>query len=265
MSDPDPLALRDLACRVAEEAGALLLGALDGVREVSTKTSPTDVVTEIDRASEELIVRRLLEARPDDAILGEEGGAREGTSGVRWVIDPLDGTVNYLYRIPAFCVAIAAEVGGRAVAGVVHDPSHGDTFAAAEGHGATRNGVPVHPSPADTLATALIGTGFEYRAEVRRVQARVVAEVLPQVRDVRRFGSAALDLCSVACGRLDGYFERGLQPWDSAAATLIVHEAGGVAKQLPDGTWVASGPALFEALHELVASALRSATLENHP
>jgi len=260
-ASPDPLALRDLAVRAAQEAGAFLLEHLPGDRTVTTKSSDTDVVTEVDRASEALLLARLLGERPDDGILGEEGTSRAGTSGIRWVVDPLDGTVNYLYRIPAFAVSVAAEVDGVSVAGCVFDPSRGETFAAALGHGATRNGVPIAPSAATDPGQALVGTGFGYETALRERQGAVVARVLPRVRDIRRGGSAALDLCWVACGRLDAYFERGVQAWDVAAGGLIVREAGGHAGALAAvtgaaaGTWVAAGQGLMEAFSTLVIDA----------
>lgn len=258
---PDPLALRDLAVRAAQEAGAFLLEHLPGDRSVTTKSSDTDVVTEVDRASEALLLARLLGERPEDGILGEEGTSRAGTSGVRWVVDPLDGTVNYLYRIPAFAVSVAAEVDGVSVAGCVFDPSRGETFAAALGHGATRNGVAIAPSSVSDPRQALVGTGFGYETAVRERQGIVIARVLPRVRDIRRGGSAALDLCWVACGRLDAYFERGVQAWDVAAGGLIVREAGGLAGPLgaatgaASGTWVAAGRGLIEAFSTLVIDA----------
>lgn len=266
MTAPDPLALRDLAVRAAQEAGALLLDRLAHQREVSTKSSATDVVTEVDHASEALLLARLLGERPEDGILGEEGTSRTGTSGVRWVVDPLDGTVNYLYRIPAFAVSVAAEVEGVAVAGCVFDPSRGETFAAALGHGATLNGRPIRPGGEADPARALAGTGFGYETAVRERQGAIVARVVPRVRDIRRGGSAALDLCWVACGRLDAYFERGVQPWDVAAGALIVREAGGSAAPLgastgaAAGTWVAAGPALHAAFSTLVIEASNLAT-----
>ncbi len=233
------------------------MDAFLGERQVLTKTSPTDPVTEMDRAAEQLIVDIVLAERPHDGVLGEEGGERAGTSGVRWVLDPLDGTVNYVYRIPAFSVCVGVEVHGEAVAGVVFDAPRGELYAAALGAGATCNGEPIGPTDATELPMSLIGTGFNYTATERARQIRAVAAILPRVRDIRRGGSAALDLCWVARGRLDGYFERGLHPWDSCAATLIVREAGAVAEQLFDETWVASNPALIGPLRELVVSAIR--------
>ena len=213
----------------------LLAGADDLRVDVTTKTSGTDMVSEMDRASEALIVKGILAARPDDAILGEETGARDGTSGVRWVIDPLDGTTNYLYRHPNWAVSVAAEVDGEVMAGVVASPGLHETFSAARGQGAWLNGDPIAVSREVDLASALVGTGFGYLASRRALQAAVLPHVLPAVRDIRRYGVASLDLCWVACGRLDGYFEAGGQPWDVAAGLLIAAEAGAVASGLDGG------------------------------
>jgi myo-inositol-1(or 4)-monophosphatase len=261
----DLAALLDLAVDLATRAGALLMDRFETRRAtVDTKTSATDMVTEIDRASEAFIVKALIEGRPDDGILGEEGASREGTTGLRWVIDPLDGTTNYLYGLPAFAVSIAAELDGRAVVGVVADPSHNETFTATEGGGAFRNGSPIAVSGASDLATALIATGFGYRRDQRARQARVLTEVLPAVRDVRRFGSAALDLCSVACGRLDAYYEVGIQHWDVAAGGLIASEAGAHVEGLREAATgsdrarvIAASPALADPLRRLLDIAMQ--------
>jgi myo-inositol-1(or 4)-monophosphatase len=255
---PDPSELLGLAEGIATEAAALLRDGLDRVREhVGTKSTGTDMVTEMDRAAEALIVDRLLAARPDDGILGEEGTDRPGASGVRWVVDPLDGTTNYLYALPGFAVSIAAELDGVAVAGVVLDVVRDECFAAIRGGGATRNGRAVRVSDEDRLPHALVGTGFSYDSERRRAQAEALVEVLPRVRDVRRLGAAAVDLCSVACGRLDAYFERGLAPWDLAAGGLIAAEAGAVVTDFHGGpavagSVVASTPAVAEELRALL-------------
>lgn len=242
----DPSALAALAEEVAREAGALLLeGQLRSRSMVSTKTSTTDMVSEMDHASEALIVKRLLAARPDDGILGEEGAERSGTSGVRWVVDPLDGTTNYLYGHPAWAVSIAAEVDGTAVAGSVVDPSHGEAFTAAAGAGAFLNGQPIRPSDADDLASALIATGFAYDSARRARQAAVLTHVLPRVRDIRRYGAASLDLCWVACGRQDGYYEVGLQPWDVAAGAVIAAQSGAMVCAVDGGP--PSGPSIMTA------------------
>jgi myo-inositol-1(or 4)-monophosphatase len=230
---PDlPTRLLDLARATAEEA-ALLVGAgrSSAADQVDTKSSSVDVVTAVDTASEELIVRRLLEARPDDGVLGEEGASREGTSGVRWVVDPIDGTVNFLYGLPAYAVSIAAEVDGRTEAGVVLNVATGELFTAVRGHGAwlTAPGAAATrltgSSPGD-LEHTLVATGFGYRAEQRRAQGAVVAQLLPVVRDIRRNGCASLDLCAAAAGRVDAYYELDLKPWDHAAGGLVAAEAG---------------------------------------
>jgi myo-inositol-1(or 4)-monophosphatase len=250
--------LLELAERVAREAGELLLSGADELRvDVGTKSSGTDMVSEMDRAAEALIVEGILASRPDDAILGEETGAREGTSGVRWVIDPLDGTTNYLYRHPTWSVSVAAEVDGVVQAGVVAVPGHRETFTAVRGEGAWLNGEAIAVSKEDDLARALVGTGFGYLAGRRARQAEVLPHLLPVVRDIRRSGVASLDLCWVACGRLDGYYEAGGQPWDVAAGLLIATEAGAVISGLdggpvaPESVMVATpgvAPALFELL-----------------
>jgi myo-inositol-1(or 4)-monophosphatase len=252
--DPHPAALADLAEAAATAAAELLAGALHERRErIETKSSATDLVTEMDRAAEHLIVDQLLAARPDDGVLGEEGSARDGTSGVRWVIDPLDGTTNYVYRHPGVSVSIAAERDGDVVAGVVVDVWTGDRFRAMRGGGATRNDVPIAVGTGDDLSKALVATGFGYSADRRRDQGQLAAQLLPQIRDIRRMGSAALDLCSVACGRVDAYYELGLAPWDFAAGALVVVEAGGSVADLHGGrpstaSIVAGNPVLAELL-----------------
>jgi myo-inositol-1(or 4)-monophosphatase len=213
---------------VAREAGLLLMEGQRGTVEVAeTKSSPTDIVTAVDVASEQLIRSRILAQRPDDGFVGEEGDDLRSTSGVTWIADPIDGTVNYLYGIAAYAVSIAASYEGTVVAGVVHNPAADETFTAALGDGARLNGRRISVGACSDMAQALVGTGFSYRADVRAHQAVEVSRLLPTVRDIRRIGSAALDLCSVACGRLDAYVERGLHPWDLAAGGLIVTEAGG--------------------------------------
>jgi myo-inositol-1(or 4)-monophosphatase len=254
-SSPDPGALVDLASGVAERAGDLLLEAIHRRRTlVETKSTATDMVSEMDRASEALIVEALLAARPDDGIVGEEGSARNGTSGVRWVIDPLDGTTNYLYAHPGWAVSIAAEIVTEietpsdkgVIAGVVLDPMHGDLFTATLGGGARRNGEPTACSGQRELAHALVATGFGYQPVRRGAQAQVLVGLLPHIRDIRRMGAAAVDLCSVACGRVDAYFERGLAWWDLAAGALIASEAGAIVSSL-DGGPVEPGSVLAAA------------------
>jgi myo-inositol-1(or 4)-monophosphatase len=230
---PDPRTdLLELARATAEEAAALVgAGRSSAADQVDTKSSPVDVVTAVDTASEALIVRRLTDARPDDGVLGEEGASREGTSGVRWVIDPIDGTVNFLYGLPAYAVSIAAEVDGRAEVGVVLNVATGELFTAVRGEGAwlTAPGAAamrLHGSAPVSLEQTLVATGFGYRAEQRRRQGGVVARLLPEVRDIRRHGSAALELCAAAAGRVDAYYELDLKPWDHAAGALVAAEAG---------------------------------------
>jgi myo-inositol-1(or 4)-monophosphatase len=219
--------LLGIALDLAREAGDLLLKGREGeVTAAATKSSPTDVVTAMDAAAEELIGRRLTERRPDDGLLAEEGSDRRGSSGIRWVVDPLDGTVNYLYRITHWCVSIAAEDAAGALVGVVHAPVLGKTWTAIRGRGAYRDGRRLQCSEQADLAQAMCATGFGYEAARRATQAQVLTRVLPQVRDVRRFGSAAIDLCHVAEAVVDVYYERGLNPWDLAAGGLIAQEAG---------------------------------------
>ncbi len=255
-----------LAERAARAAGDLIRDERPdhlGVR--STKTSPTDVVTVMDERSERLLRDLLLGERPDDGLLGEEGGGSPGSTGVTWVIDPIDGTVNYLYGLPAYAVSVAAVTGDVRVpggydvlAGCVHNPVTGETFTAARGGGAFLDGGAIGVSQVSDPAQALVATGFGYEAERRRQQAAVLAAVLPQVRDIRRLGSAALDLCQVACGRVDAYFERGLQPWDLAAGELVAREAGAVVSGLVgapagEGFVLAAGPPLHAALEHILA------------
>lgn len=253
--------LLELALDLARRAASLLLDARARPSGgVDTKTSTTDLVSDADRASEELIVSGILAARPDDAVLAEEGASRPGTSGVRWVIDPLDGTTNYLYGIPAWAVSIAAEVDGQVVVGVVADPPHGDLYSAWRGGPACCNGQVIMVSGAINLGTSLVGTGFAYRADRRREQARALPGILPAVRDIRRLGAAALDLCLVARGRLDGYFETGLQPWDMAAGLLIAEAAGARACGYGGGppstrSVVAATPGIADDLLAVLAAA----------
>jgi myo-inositol-1(or 4)-monophosphatase len=234
-----------------------------GVAE--TKSSPTDVVTEMDTGAEQLIRKAVLERRPDDGFLGEEGGADSGASGVRWVIDPIDGTVNYLYGLPAFAVSIGVEVGGTTVAGVVAAPLMGEVYTAVRGAGAWCNGAPVKARPATGLGDALVATGFGYRAERRRRQGEIVRALLPRVRDIRRGGSAALDLCAVAAGRLDGYFERGTHAWDCSAGALIATEAGAVVggfhgAEAGEPMVIAAPRGTFTALHDALVELGADAT-----
>lgn len=241
--------LLSIAWQAARRAGDVLLAGRHDELEVATKTSRTDVVTQMDTASERLIVEAILRARPDDGVLGEEGSARAGTSGVRWVIDPLDGTVNYLYGLPSWAVSIAAEVDGRVDVGVVDVPVLRETFVAVRGQGArwvTDATVRTpQPSTPTRLGECLVATGFGYAAARRDAQARTLTRILPRVRDIRRAGAAAVDLCWAAAGLVDCYYERGLNPWDLAAGALVATESGllvgGPPGEPPSGelTWVA--------------------------
>jgi fructose-1,6-bisphosphatase/inositol monophosphatase family enzyme len=212
------------------------------------------MVSDADRAAEEAISRLLRSERPSDGLLGEEGMSLEGASGRRWVVDPLDGTTNYLYRYRAWCVSVALEDADGGLVGVVHDPLGGETFTAVRGQGAFVNEAPIRVREGADLSRALVATGFGYDPEVRAGQAELLRRVLPQVRDIRRAGAAALDLCHVAAGRLDGYFERGLKAWDLAAGALIVREAGGAVLPLVGGRpgIAAAGPNLIDELADLV-------------
>ncbi|GGO54818.1 fructose-1,6-bisphosphatase [Streptomyces daqingensis] len=250
--------LLELALEAAHRAGALLLDGRPADLGVSaTKSSAVDVVTEMDLASEKLLTGYISEHRPDDGFLGEEGASFEGSSGVRWIVDPLDGTVNYLYGLPSWAVSIAAEFEGETVVGVVESPPRGETFRAVLGHGAFRNAQPLHCRPAPPLDQALVGTGFNYVAERRAAQAELVRQLIPRVRDIRRSGSAAVDLCDVAAGRLDAFYERGLHAWDLAAGDLIAREAGARTGGRPgldaDGDLaIAASPGVFELLQPLL-------------
>lgn len=227
----DREALAALGLEVAREAAGLVVGRRrDGVSVADTKSSITDLVTEADRASEELIRERLLAARPDDGVLGEEGDDVEARSGVRWIVDPIDGTVNYVLGLPAYAVSIAAALvrpaGDEVVAGVVVNPATGEEYVATLGGGARLDGVPLSARATPSVERAVVSTGFSYERDVRARQAEAVAQLLGRVADIRRFGSCALDLCALAAGRSDGYVEEGVRPWDHAAGGLIAREAG---------------------------------------
>lgn len=260
--------LAGIASRIAVDVGKRIVALREvGVTVAANKSSLTDVVTAADQEAERLVVAALQELRPHDAILGEEGAGVAGTSGITWVVDPIDGTVNYLHNIPMYAVSIAATVadedamadGRRAVAGAVYAPRLNELFEAWEGGGARLNHQPINISGATNLATALVGTGFGYTVERRIEQAAMVSRLLPRAADIRRSGSAAYDLCSFAAGRLDAFFERGLQPWDYAAAALILREAGGVMLGR-DADTRPGEPLLFAAAPGLVAE-LRSVVL----
>lgn len=250
--------LLDLARSLAVEAGELIQSMRPSVDLAGdTKSSTVDVVTAADRAAEALIVDRLGSERPDDAILGEEGTGSSGTSGVRWIIDPIDGTTNYVYGIPSYGVSIGVEIAGALMVGVVYEPVFERCYAARTGGPATKNGVPISVNSDPSVETALVATGFGYVADRRRGQAEVLLGLLPRVRDIRRFGSAALDLCYLAEGQVDAYYERGLNLWDLAAGLVIARAAGAVigdlrGNQPSDVFTLASNPALFEPLRALL-------------
>ncbi|MGW3105785.1 inositol monophosphatase family protein [Streptomyces sp. NPDC001100] len=263
MTDPLHQELLALAQEAALKAGALLRdGRPADLAVAATKSSPIDVVTEMDIAAEKLITDLISEQRPDDGFLGEEGASVTGTSGVRWVVDPLDGTVNYLYGLPTWSVSIAAELHGETVAGVVAIPMRGETFHAVLGGGAWATGAwegerRLACRPAPPLEQALVSTGFNYVTEVRVHQADVAQKLIPLLRDIRRGGSAAVDLCDVAAGRLDGFYERGLNPWDLGAGDLIAREAGALTGGRPGerpgrDLAVAGSPGVFEPLQGLL-------------
>ncbi len=228
VTEPTPAALREVAVEAAWAAGALLRerAAAGVVRGLRTKSSPTDMVSEADLAAEEAIRGVLAARRPGDAVLGEEGGEQAGDGGLRWVVDPLDGTTNFLYGNPQWCVSVAVQDDAGGVAAAVLDPLRDELFAAARGGPATLGGELLQGSSAESLQAALVGTGFGYDAGVRERQAAVLAALVPRVRDVRRAGAAALDLAWVAAGRLDAFYERGVQPWDVAAGALLCACAG---------------------------------------
>jgi len=265
---PDPFAtapqrLRELlalAGELARQAGSVHEEGRRRALNVETKSSPTDLVSEVDREAERLIVERLGAERPHDALLAEEGSAATGSSGVRWVIDPLDGTTNYLYGYPAYAVSIAVEIDGDVRAGVVLDSSSGRLYRAVAGHGAVCDDRPIHARTQTDLSRALVATGFSYDAGQRVRQGTTVASVLGRVRDLRRGGTAALDLCHVAAGEVDAYWELDLSPWDYAAGTLVAREAGAAADLVPAAhgrgpAVVAAPPALMPAFKELLHAA----------
>jgi myo-inositol-1(or 4)-monophosphatase len=263
---PTEAGLLELAERAARIAGRELMSRWGrepvGVR---TKSSPTDPVSAADLAAERAIREVIAAERPDDAILGEEGGESVSGTGWRWVVDPLDGTVNFLYGIPLFAVSVACEDGEGSLVGVVLDPVRDECFAASRSGPATLNGEPIRPDRGDCLAHSLVATGFAYDPDIRAAQARVIERLLPRVRDIRRGGAAALDLCWCACGRVDAYFERGVRVWDVAAGALLCARAGLSVRRLapvrnspdaglalPDGLLVAA-PAIIDELGQLVA------------
>lgn len=250
-----------LAKAVATEASELVATRAASISTLDTKSSTTDIVTDVDRAAETLIVERIRTARPDDGIVGEEGTGVVGTSGIDWVVDPIDGTTSFVYSYPGYSVSIAAATDAGTIVGAVADPVHGHLYSAALGMGAHRSNTsgselshPLTVNKVDQLGSALVATGFGYEASRRAKQAVVLTGLLPEVRDIRRSGSAALDLCFVACGQVDAYFEVGLNMWDLAAGLLIAQEAGASSiAEFPDNHppfIVASAPGIADALFE---------------
>lgn len=255
----DPTELAALAERLAIAAAAELRHRPDDL-QADAKSTPTDAVTVMDRRAEAVILRGLAAERPQDRVVAEESGDNDRAAEVTWYVDPLDGTVNYLYGIPQYAVSIAAAIDGELVAGVVVDVVRDETYAAVRGRGATLGRRRLRCTQQTDPALALVATGFAYSSATRAEQARVVAQMLPAVRDVRRLGSAALDLCAVAAGRVDAYYEAAMLPWDWAAGTLIAREAGarveGLGGRPPgEGVMLAANPVLFGRLHDLLVDA----------
>jgi myo-inositol-1(or 4)-monophosphatase len=257
MSPAEIDTLRALAVRLAADAAVIHRAGRGRDLRVETKGSPTDHVSEVDREAERIVVAGIEAARPHDAILGEEGTARPGTSGVRWIVDPLDGTTNYLYGFPAASVSIGVEIDGVPTVGVVHDSVHDVCYAGIRGGVATRDGQPMRVRACTDLGMALVATGFQYRPAIRARQAATLAAVLPVVRDVRRAGSAALDLCWVGAGLVDAFYEAALAEWDVAAGMVIAAAAGAEVLRLdvadgPSPLVVAAHPGLMPSLLELL-------------
>lgn len=250
-----PEGLEEIAVDVAIAAAGLIRARLGRTQTVETKTSPTDVVTAADVEVETFIRAELLAATPGAAMLGEERAAVSGTTSIGWIIDPIDGTVNFLYDLPVMSVSIAATIDGEVVAGAVADVLRGEVFSGSVGSGVRRDGVAILPSTTSMLAEALVGTGFSYSSDVRRREGEVVARVLPMARDIRCFGSAALHLCWVACGRLEAFYQEGLKEWDVAAGAFLAAEAGArveLGSQANGGLVIAATPGVFSALHGLI-------------
>ena len=262
----EPRDLQAIAETLARAAGDLALAGRRGLPvgqppAHDTKSSATDPVTEFDRAAEALLVGELRRLRPDDAIVGEEGANDSGTSGIEWHLDPIDGTANFLYDLPAWCTSVAAVDADGSIAGAVYAPVADEMFAASRGGGATLNGVVIRASAAERLDLAMVGTGFSYMPDRRIPQARRIRELLPLVRDIRRLGSAAIDLSYVACGRLDAYFEEHLNSWDMAAGLLIASEAGAITSDLHGAIANEQGAlAAAPGIHAELLSAIRAAT-----
>ena len=257
----DPEALLALALRLALQAGALVTaGRAAGLTDVRTKGTPTDMLTEFDQASEAVIMAGLRAERPLDGFVGEEGSSRQTESGITWFVDPIDGTTNFVYDLPGYAISIGAADERGMLVGVVHNPRLGETFTAIRNRGAHLDGRSIHPSGLTDLLTALVATGFGNEPERRALQGALVAKLLPSIRDIRRLGAASIDLCHVASGRVDAYYEEGLGPWDLAAGGLIAAEAGCTCTDLQGGPIsnrqiVVATPGIAEAFREAVLQA----------
>jgi myo-inositol-1(or 4)-monophosphatase len=249
-----------IAAEMARSAGDVVRdGAAASRFAITSKSSATDHVTDVDKASEAFIVNEISARRPDDGILGEEGSSKESKSGVVWTIDPIDGTTNFIYGLPNYAVSIGVSVNGVPTAGAVYNPTRDEMFNGALGHGAYLNDQPIHVNDTTDLSLALVATGFAYSAEIRREQGKIVAELLPDIRDIRRYGSSALDVCNVACGRVDAYYEVNVFPWDVAASMVILREAGGIITGFTDESpspkaLAACTTEIYEALRERVVT-----------
>jgi myo-inositol-1(or 4)-monophosphatase len=256
-----------VALDAARGAGKLLREELRGPRRISHKRSVIDLVTEMDQRAERLIVERLLGAFPDHAVLAEESGATDGRSEYRWVIDPLDGTTNYAHGLPIFAVSVALERAGVVELGVAYDPTRDECFVAQRGQGATLDGEPIRVSSVDTLDRALLVTGFPYDIRTTgQTNLPEYAALSVRTQAVRRLGSAVLDLCYVACGRFDGYWEFAVGPWDMAAGGLIVQEAGGRVTNVHGGPWRLEGPGVLASnglVHAAVLAGLGEARVDS--
>jgi myo-inositol-1(or 4)-monophosphatase len=247
----------ELAERAARAAGEVLMSYFGRAAQgLASKTSPTDPVTDADREAERTIRDILLAARPEDGLVGEEGSHTSPANGRTWIVDPLDGTVNFLYGLRTWAVSIALEDAEGLALGVVFNPVDAECFTARRGEGAALNAEAIRVTACPTLDRAMVATGFSYEAERRREQAELLVRLLPRIRDLRRAGAAALDLAYVAAGRVDAFYERGLHSWDEAAGRLLVQEAGGVTQDLdgePRGVVAAATPTLLQELREAVA------------
>jgi myo-inositol-1(or 4)-monophosphatase len=254
-----------LATKLAHDAGTLAKqGRASNSLTVDTKSTLTDLVTEYDKASETLVVEGITSARPHDGIIGEEGTSKPGTTGIDWLIDPIDGTTNFYYDLPLWAVSIGISDAQGIRLGVVYAPALNEMYTAVRGHGAFRNGQRIRVSGLTDISTALVGTGFAYKAPKRIWQSTMVTNLVGHVRDMRRLGAASIDLCSVACGRLDAYFEEGLGPWDLAGGHIIALEAGATATDwsgdaIRPAQVCVSTPGIAPQLRELITIAVAAA------